>query len=254
VAFFVNSQLQSTVHYNALLVLSVCFSTPALWYRLPMNDVPLPEFSNCPRPTATVTPDSQCTLHFLQLPHLVSYCSVGSSPNNWLLLSVRVKSLYYWRSVRQCILASIPFWFSWSDAGFLWRKKKLSYDRRLVGQSVLMLDSHLEPMTTFLLSACHLPVSCYGHPLWREDGSVLLVQLLLRLARAVTLGSKSCRPRDSIYCRIFSSPLTTRDSTTFPNKHVLHMIRYSVTSWARAPAALPRTFMVFLRSSRQVPV
>jgi hypothetical protein len=31
-------------------------------------------------------------------------------------------------------------------------KLKLSYDRRLVGQAVLVLGFHLEPMTRFLLS------------------------------------------------------------------------------------------------------
>jgi hypothetical protein len=51
-------------------------------------------------------------------------------------------------------------------------KLKLNYDRRPVGQSVLLSGSHLEPMTRFLFSN-----DCWfldmGHPLWREDGFVI---------------------------------------------------------------------------------
>jgi hypothetical protein len=52
-------------------------------------------------------------------------------------------------------------------------KLKLIYDRRSVGQSVLLSDSNLEPMTRF----CFLSDDCgfldVWHPLWREDGSVI---------------------------------------------------------------------------------
>jgi hypothetical protein len=45
----------------------VCSTTPTLWYQLPLADVPLPGFQNCPCPTATATLDSQCTLCLLEL-------------------------------------------------------------------------------------------------------------------------------------------------------------------------------------------
>jgi hypothetical protein len=59
-----------------------------------------------------------------------------------------------------------------------------------VGQSLLVSDSHLEPTTRCLFSVWQLRVS-----LWICNP---LVQLLLDLTRAVTLGSKSCRNHDHI--------------------------------------------------------
>jgi hypothetical protein len=50
-------------------------------------------------------------------------------------------------------------------------KCKLLYDRRSVGQSVLVSGSHLEPMTSFLSDDCGFLDK--GHPLCREDGSVI---------------------------------------------------------------------------------
>jgi hypothetical protein len=51
------------------------------------------------------------------------------------------------------------------------------------------------PDICFLSDDCEFSV--LGHPLWREDGSII-VQLLLGLARAVTLGSKSRRTHSHI--------------------------------------------------------
>jgi hypothetical protein len=52
-------------------------------------------------------------------------------------------------------------------------KLKLICDWRSVGQSALVSGFHLEPMTSF----CFLSDDCWildvGHPLWREDGSVI---------------------------------------------------------------------------------
>jgi hypothetical protein len=67
-------------------------------------------------------------------------------------------------------------------------KLKLIYDRQSVGQSVLVPGSHLGPMTIFLLSRWRFRASWYGVPsLTRGRVINLLLQLLLRLARAVTL-------------------------------------------------------------------
>jgi hypothetical protein len=78
-------------------------------------------------------------------------------------------------------------------------KLKSNYDRRLVGKSILVSNSHLEPMTRFLFSAWQLWVSwCEASSLTRRWVCNLLVQLFRGLARAVTLRSKSCRTRDHI--------------------------------------------------------
>jgi hypothetical protein len=82
-------------------------------------------------------------------------------------------------------------------------KLKLIYARRSVGQSVLVSGSHLEPMTRFLFSVWRLRVSwCVAPSLTRGWVYNLLVQLLLGLARAVTLGSKSRRTHDHILLRL----------------------------------------------------
>jgi hypothetical protein len=71
-------------------------------------------------------------------------------------------------------------------------KSKLIYDRRSVGQSVLMSGSHLEPLTRFLFSVWWLRDSWCGAPSL-TIGRVcnLLVQLLLGLARAESLLGRS---------------------------------------------------------------
>jgi hypothetical protein len=73
-------------------------------------------------------------------------------------------------------------------------KLKLIYDRRSVGQYVLVSGSHLEPMTRFLFYVWQLRNSLCGAPsLTRGWVRNLLVQLLQDLARAVTLVSKTRR-------------------------------------------------------------
>jgi hypothetical protein len=73
------------------------------------------------------------------------------------------------------------------------------YDRRSVGQSVLVSDSHLKPMARFLFSDWYLLVSWCGAPsLTRRWVCNLLVQLHLGPSRGVTLGLKSYRTDDHI--------------------------------------------------------
>jgi hypothetical protein len=50
---------------------------------------------------------------------------------------------------------------------------RLIYDRRSVGQSVLLSGSHLEPKTRFFFLSNNCEFLDAGHPLWREDGSVI---------------------------------------------------------------------------------
>jgi hypothetical protein len=86
-------------------------------------------------------------------------------------------------------------------------KLKLIYDRRSVGQPVLVSHSHLKPITRFLFSVWQLRASWCGAPsLARGRVCNLLVQLLLGLARAVTLGSKSLRTHDHILLSQIRSP------------------------------------------------
>jgi hypothetical protein len=76
---------------------------------------------------------------------------------------------------------------------------KLICDRRSVGQCVLVSGSCLEPVTRSFFSVWQLWVSwCSAPSLTRGCVCNLLVQFLLGLARAGTLGSKSRRTRDHI--------------------------------------------------------
>jgi hypothetical protein len=49
----------------------------------------------------------------------------------------------------------------------------LYYDKRLVGQSVLVPSTHLRLKTIFLLLSDSCGFVNVGHPFWREDGSVV---------------------------------------------------------------------------------
>jgi hypothetical protein len=71
--------------------------------------------------------------------------------------------------------------------GALKLKLKLIYNRRSVGQSILVPGSHLKPMTRFLFSLWQLWISWCRAP-----------SLLLGHARAVTLESESHRTHDHI--------------------------------------------------------
>jgi hypothetical protein len=82
-------------------------------------------------------------------------------------------------------------------------KLKLICDRQSVGQSVLVSGAHLGPVTNFSFSLKFPSDNCVfvillAPSLTRRRVCNLLVQLLLVLARAVTLGPKSRRTHDHI--------------------------------------------------------
>jgi hypothetical protein len=67
-----------------------------------------------------------------------------------------------WSSLRSSRLCTNHCWVS-----------ELYYDRRSVGQSVLVSSTHLGLMTRFLLLSDNCGFVDVGRPLWREVGSVL---------------------------------------------------------------------------------
>jgi hypothetical protein len=81
-------------------------------------------------------------------------------------------------------------------------KSKSHYDRQSVGQSVLVSGAHLGPATIYFLLEIffrQLRFCNFVAPsLTRGRVCKILVQLLLVLARAVTLGSKSRRTHGHI--------------------------------------------------------
>jgi hypothetical protein len=65
---------------------------------------------------------------------------------------------------------------------------KSCYDRRSVGQSILVSSAHLGPKTRFLMLSDSCGFRDVGHLLWGEG--VCRLQLLMALASAVILGSE----------------------------------------------------------------
>jgi hypothetical protein len=117
--------------------------------------------------------------------------------------AVQWRLMYSWISILKRRLMS-P-WISKLKQDFL--KLKLIYDRRSVGQSVLLPGSHLESMTWFIFSDWRLRVSCCGaRNLTRGWFCTLLSQLLLGLSRAISLGTKSLKTQTTFYCFIWDSP------------------------------------------------
>jgi hypothetical protein len=100
-------------------------------------------------------------------------------------------------------------------------KAKLSYDRRSVGQSILVSGHHLGPPTKFSFTSMEnifrylrFP-SCVAPFLTRRRACNLSVQVLLGLASAITLRSKSRRTRDNIllsHLRLSSPFVASYDS------------------------------------------
>jgi hypothetical protein len=88
-----------------------------------------------------------------------------------------------------------------------WSEVKLIYDRRSVGQSVLVSGSHLEPMTRFffLYGDCGFPDM--WHPLWWEDGSVIyLYNCFWSLPEQSLLIWSPAELTTIFYCLIWDSP------------------------------------------------
>jgi hypothetical protein len=104
-------------------------------------------------------------------------------------------SLLGWRPSHTNLLR---FSLSYKDSPLITSKSKskLCYDRRSVGQSVLVSSTHLGPTTRFLLVRQLRVCWCGAPSLTRER--VCRLQLLLVLASAVILGSESRRTRDHI--------------------------------------------------------
>jgi hypothetical protein len=76
-------------------------------------------------------------------------------------------------------------------------KSKLCYDRRLVGQSVLVSSTHLGLKTQIFITVRQLRVSSFGDPSLTRRRFCRL-QLLLVFSRAVILGSESRGTHDLI--------------------------------------------------------
>jgi hypothetical protein len=94
---------------------------------------------------------------------------------------------------------------------------KLCYDRRSVGQSVLVSNTHLGPKTTFLLLSDSCEFLLYGTPSLTR-GRVYRLQLLLDLASAVILASES-RPYFTVSDSRLPQPGGLGPRIYIPQKH-----------------------------------
>jgi hypothetical protein len=90
-----------------------------------------------------------------------------------------------------------------------YNKSKLCYDRRSVGQSVLVSSTHLEPKTRFLLLLYSCGFVDVGCPLWRENRSVFYNCCWATPAQPFS-GPSSAGPITVFYCLRFEIPPTWR--------------------------------------------
>jgi hypothetical protein len=129
---------------------------------------------------------------FVYIHCICGLCQSGLSTTVYSLLIVVRAAMTLERS---CTWLTSWNW-SWS--------LKLIYDRRSVGQSVLVSVSHLEPITTFLSDDCgFLDV---GHLLWREDGSVIyLYNCFWALPEQPPLSRSPSKLTVIFYCLIWDS-------------------------------------------------
>jgi hypothetical protein len=129
-----------------------------------------------------MTPTQRCFRHIVHHWKSLSLCGHwGSARPWWQAVSLQTanhlkKYVYNLSAFAMCLLA-----VKWSEV------------------NLQPTGSHLEPITRFLFSVWRLRVSwCVAPSLTRGRVCNLLVQLLLGLARAVTLGSKSRRTHGHI--------------------------------------------------------
>jgi hypothetical protein len=116
-------------------------------------------------------------------------------------------------------------------------KSKLCYDRRSVGQSVLVSSTHLGPKTRFLLLSDSFTSVDVGRALWREGGSVAYKCL----ASIVILKSESCGTHDHISLSQF------RDSPNLEGQ--VPVFISPGTGW---PSYNPRPWVAFCYESEGV--
>jgi hypothetical protein len=112
-------------------VLSVCCPIPVIWYRLPTADFPLPGLLYSLRPTATTTLISHCSVFIFWNCHLLSSSVLSGTVPTTAPLEL-------------CPITASTNGFSKSKS-----KSKLYYDRRSVGQSVLVSGTHLGHAANF---------------------------------------------------------------------------------------------------------
>jgi hypothetical protein len=93
-------------------------------------------------------------------------------------------------------------------------KSQLFYDRRSVGQSVLVLSPHLGPKTRFLLLSDSCGFVDIGAPSLAR-GRVCHLQLLLVHASAIIFGSVSRGTHDHILLSRFETPPTWRAESSY---------------------------------------
>jgi hypothetical protein len=88
-------------------------------------------------------------------------------------------------------------------------KSKLCYDRRSVGQSVLVSSTHLRPKIRFLLLSDSCGFPDVRRPLWREGGSVVYNYYWSSGAQSFS-GSSPVGLRTIFYSLRFETPPTWR--------------------------------------------
>jgi hypothetical protein len=112
-------------------------------------------------------------------------------------------------------------------------ESKLCYDRRSVGQSILVSGSHLGPKTRFLLLSDSCGFVDMGYPLWRKDESVVYNCCCPSPAQSFLGPSPACLRFKTLPTRRTRSPYLYPPGTGWPSYNPLHWVPFSSPSATR---------------------
>jgi hypothetical protein len=118
---------------------------------------------------------------------------------------------------------------------------KLCYDRRSVGQSVMVSRTHLGLQTRFLFLSDSCGYVDVGRPLWREDGSVVYNRCWPLPAQSFS-GPSPAGLMTIFYCLRFQTPPTCRAWSMYLYPPGTGWPSY--TSWHWVPFSSPPRFLV----------
>jgi hypothetical protein len=128
---------------------------------------------------------------------------------------------------------------------------KLCYDRRSVGQSILVSGTHLGPKTRFLLLSDSCVFVDAGYPLWREDGSVVYNCCWSSPAQSFS-GPSPAGLMTIFYCLRFETLPTWRTRSPYFYPPLTGWPRYTPRNWvpvSSPPATRRATVEVFEHAS-----
>jgi hypothetical protein len=167
---------------------TICFSVPKFWILSTYFII-----------TCLLTPEYNNGFWIGWFDLLTPSCTISLNHNQLQEFAINLtRNLLPWLQRTRPVLVLVLRLTSESNS-------KLCYDRRSVGQSVLVLSTHLGLKTRFLFLSDRSRFVDVGRPLWLGDGSA--VHNCCWSCQRVILGSESCGTHDHILLsQVWDSP------------------------------------------------